>query len=96
MKLEHVALLVADPVAVATWYEAHLGMRVVRTGDAPGNARFLADEAGRERARGLRGDACPCRTTRRWTRSLLHVAFAARRRGCHAGAAARGGRDTGR
>jgi len=46
MKLEHVALLVADPVAVARWYEAHLGMRVVRTGEAPGHARFLADDAG--------------------------------------------------
>lgn len=47
MKLEHVALLVADPVAVARWYEEHLGMRVVRTGEAPGNARFLADDEGR-------------------------------------------------
>ena len=46
MKLEHVALLVVDPVAVAEWYEAHLGMRVVRKGDAPGHARFLADDAG--------------------------------------------------
>jgi glyoxylase I family protein len=46
MKLEHVALQVADPAAVADWYVRHLGMRVVRTGDAPGHARFLADSAG--------------------------------------------------
>jgi glyoxylase I family protein len=46
MKLEHVALQVADPAAVAEWYVAHLGMRVVRTGEAPGNARFLADAGG--------------------------------------------------
>ena len=46
MKLEHVALLVADPVAMAAWYETHLGMRVVRKGDAPGHARFLADATG--------------------------------------------------
>lgn len=46
MKLEHVALQVTDPVAMASWYEAHLGMRVVRRGDAPGHARFLADDAG--------------------------------------------------
>ncbi len=45
MKLEHVALQVADPVAMARWYEVHLGMRVVRSGDAPGHARFLADDA---------------------------------------------------
>jgi catechol 2,3-dioxygenase-like lactoylglutathione lyase family enzyme len=43
MKLEHVALLVADPAAMADWYVEHLGMRVVRSGDAPGHARFLAD-----------------------------------------------------
>ena len=46
MKLEHVALQVADPAAMADWYVEHLGMRVVRTGDAPGHARFLADSAG--------------------------------------------------
>jgi glyoxylase I family protein len=46
MKLEHVALLVADPVAAARWYEQHLGLRTVRIGDPPGNARFLADGDG--------------------------------------------------
>jgi glyoxylase I family protein len=46
MKLEHVALLVADPVAVAHWYEEQLGMRTVRSGSPPGNARFLADDEG--------------------------------------------------
>ena len=33
-------------MAVARWYEEHLGMRVVREGAAPGNARFLANDAG--------------------------------------------------
>jgi glyoxylase I family protein len=46
MKLEHVAFLVLDPAAVAAWYVKHLGMKVVRVGDPPGNARFLADDAG--------------------------------------------------
>jgi glyoxylase I family protein len=46
MKLEHVALLVTDPVGVARWYEAHLGMRTVKSGEPPGNARFLADAEG--------------------------------------------------
>ncbi len=46
MKLEHVALLVADPVAVARWYDQQLGMRTVRSGEPPGNARFLADDEG--------------------------------------------------
>ena len=47
MKLEHVALLVAEPVAMARWYEEHLGMRVVRAGEPPANARFLADDQGK-------------------------------------------------
>jgi len=46
MRIEHVAFNVADPVAMAAWYEQHLGMRVVRAGPAPANARFLADAAG--------------------------------------------------
>jgi glyoxylase I family protein len=46
MKLEHVALLVADPVAVARWYEPQLGLRTVKSGGPPGNACFLADDEG--------------------------------------------------
>jgi catechol 2,3-dioxygenase-like lactoylglutathione lyase family enzyme len=76
MKLEHVALLVADPVAVAAWYVEHLGMRVVRTGDAPGHARFLADEAG-ESVLEIYGGTLPVPDYRAMDPSLLHVAFAA-------------------
>lgn len=44
MRIEHVALLVADPVALAAWYVEHLGMSIVRRNDSgPGFARFLAD-----------------------------------------------------
>lgn len=43
MRIEHVALLVADPVAVAGWYVAHLGMRVARAGGPPSHTHFLAD-----------------------------------------------------
>jgi glyoxylase I family protein len=46
MKIEHLALNVADPVAMAEWYVANLGMRIVRQEGPPGNARFLADSAG--------------------------------------------------
>ena len=46
MKLEHVALNVADAPAAAAWYAEHLGMRIVKkTDDAP-HIHFLADEAG--------------------------------------------------
>ncbi|HEY4202730.1 MAG TPA: VOC family protein [Devosiaceae bacterium] len=46
MKIEHLAFNVPDPRAVADWYIAHLGMRLVRSGDAPKYGRFLADDAG--------------------------------------------------
>ena len=46
MKLEHLALNVIDPVAMATWYVEHLGLTTVRqVADAP-YTHFLADSAG--------------------------------------------------
>jgi len=47
MTIEHLALNVANPVAMADWYKAHLGMRVVRQVDGGPNTRFIADAAGR-------------------------------------------------
>jgi glyoxylase I family protein len=76
MKLEHVALLVADPAAIAAWYVKHLGMRVVRTGDAPGHARFLADEAGASVLEVYAG-TMPVPDYRAMDPLVLHVAFAA-------------------
>ena len=46
MKIEHVALQVADPAAMADWYVAHLAFHVKRASDAPVVARFLADVSG--------------------------------------------------
>jgi glyoxylase I family protein len=47
MNIEHVAINVGDPVALADWYVRHLGMRVVRQVDEPPFTRFIADAAGR-------------------------------------------------
>jgi glyoxylase I family protein len=41
MRLEHAALQVSDPVAMADWYVKHLGCTVARSGGPPGHARFL-------------------------------------------------------
>jgi glyoxylase I family protein len=46
LRVEHVALNVADPCAIADWYVAHLGMRIVRRVEGPPHTRFLADAAG--------------------------------------------------
>jgi len=41
MKLEHFALQVPDPIAMADWYVKHLGCTIVRTGGEPSHGRFL-------------------------------------------------------
>ena len=41
MKLEHFALQVPDPIAMADWYVKHLGAKVARSGGAPVHGRFL-------------------------------------------------------
>lgn len=46
IRLEHVALNVAEPVKMAQWYVGHLDMKVMREGPPPINMRFLADHAG--------------------------------------------------
>ncbi len=43
LAFEHLAVNVADPVAVADWYVEHLGMEVVRRGEGPVHMHFLAD-----------------------------------------------------
>jgi len=46
MRIEHVGLNVADPVAMADWYCKHLGMTVARQLGAPTYTTFLAAETG--------------------------------------------------
>ncbi len=46
MKIEHFALNVADPVGIARWYVAHLGLKVVRQMTEAPYTRFLADSSG--------------------------------------------------
>ena len=41
MKLEHFALQVPDPVAMADWYVKHLGCTIARAGGEPSHGRFL-------------------------------------------------------
>ena len=47
MKIEHIAVVVRDPVGMAEWYVENLGFRVLRKAGEPTHARFIADEAGR-------------------------------------------------
>jgi catechol 2,3-dioxygenase-like lactoylglutathione lyase family enzyme len=76
MKIEHVALFVKDPVAVARWYEEHLGLRIVRSSDAgPSFTRFLADSAGTT-VMEIYSGTLPVPDYAAMDPLLLHVAFA--------------------
>jgi glyoxylase I family protein len=46
IRLEHVALNVADPVGMAKWYCENLGMKIRREGPPPANMRFVSDAQG--------------------------------------------------
>jgi catechol 2,3-dioxygenase-like lactoylglutathione lyase family enzyme len=47
LTLEHVALNVSEPAAMAAWYVEHLGMRIVRQSSVAPYIHFIADGAGR-------------------------------------------------
>jgi catechol 2,3-dioxygenase-like lactoylglutathione lyase family enzyme len=75
MRLEHVALNVVDPRAMAEWYVQHLGMRVVRKGEGPIYAHFLATAGGHTMLEIYRNppDHVPDYASQRI--SQLHLAF---------------------
>lgn len=45
-KLEHLAINVKDPVAMAAWYEKNLGLTIVRRIRTAHETHFLADSSG--------------------------------------------------
>jgi len=75
MKIEHVALYVSEPVAVARWYSDHLGLRIVRSSGAPACTHFLADSAGTTVLE-IQTGALPAPDYAALDLTLLHVALA--------------------
>jgi len=75
LAFEHLALNVADPVAVAAWYVEHLGMEVVRRGDAPVHMHFLADTSRRAMIELYTNPAAPTDLYRDLHPVQLHIAF---------------------
>ena len=76
LNLEHIALNVADPVAMATWYVKNLGMRIVRQSTVAPYIHFLADAAGRSVIEVYSNDADPFPDYASMHPLRLHVAFA--------------------
>ncbi len=46
MKMEHVALNVADPLRMAIWYRDHLAFQIVKAMSDPPYTHFLREKAG--------------------------------------------------
>src|SRR6185312_362374 len=74
MKLEHFALQVPDPVAMADWYVKHLGCTIARAGGEPSHGRFLS--VGGVLLEIYRNPKAPVPDYKSIDPLLLHLAFA--------------------
>jgi glyoxylase I family protein len=74
MNIEHFAINVSDPVALADWYVKNLGMIVVRQVDEGPMTRFLADTARRTVVEVYRQNA-PVPDYRGMNPFTFHIAF---------------------
>ncbi len=96
MKIEHVAFNVTDPVAMAQWYETHLGMKTIRRLGPPTHIHFLADDGGQTVIEIYHNSKAPVPDYRATHPLVLHLAFmvddvrSARARLLQAGATAAG------
>ncbi|MDA0745901.1 MAG: VOC family protein [bacterium] len=77
MRVEHVAFLVDDPVAMSKWYCEHLGMKVVRYGGPPTHMTFLQDSSGKTMFEIYTKDDLETPDYASMHVSVLHLAFCA-------------------
>jgi glyoxylase I family protein len=75
VKIEHFALQVLDPVAMAEWYVRHLGFTIARSGGEPSHARFLADSSRSVMLEIYRNPAASVPDYRKADPLLMHVAY---------------------
>ena len=75
MHIEHVALQVADPVAMANWYVEHLGCSIARSTGGPSFIRFLTDAAGQALIEIYNNPRVAVPDYRNMDVMLVHVAF---------------------
>jgi catechol 2,3-dioxygenase-like lactoylglutathione lyase family enzyme len=96
MRLEHLAVMVADPPAVAAWYVRHLGFTIKRASAEPPFGHFLAEPGGMVMLEIYNNPKARVPDYRAMDLLVLHLAFSAddveaqRRRLLAAGAAAEG------
>lgn len=75
MRLEHVAIQVPDPAAMADWYVEHLGCSVARQAGEPSFARFLKDGSGASMIEIYRSPLAAVPDYHRVHPQVLHLAF---------------------
>jgi catechol 2,3-dioxygenase-like lactoylglutathione lyase family enzyme len=75
MHIEHVALQVSDPAAMAQWYVDHLGCSIARSGGAPGFIHFLKDATGHSMLEIYTNPRCTVPDYASMDVMLVHVAF---------------------
>lgn len=75
MKLEHLALQVADPAAMAEWYARHLGCSIARSAGPPVPVRFVLDSPGTVMLELYRNPRVPVPDYGSMDPVLLHIAF---------------------
>lgn len=75
MKIEHVALQVDDPIAMAKWYRDHLGFSIVRSMDQEPYTTFIADGSGKMLIEIYRQKSQDVPDYRGKSPFLLHIAF---------------------
>jgi Glyoxalase/Bleomycin resistance protein/Dioxygenase superfamily. len=75
VKIEHFALQVPDPVAMADWYVKHLGFKIARSGGEPSHARFLADSSASVMLEIYRNPAASVPDYWKADPLLMHVAY---------------------
>jgi glyoxylase I family protein len=76
MRIEHFAINVPEPVAMAAWYEEHLGMKTVRKAGLPTHMHFLADDSGQTIVEIYNNAKAPVPDYRTMPALVLHLAFA--------------------
>lgn len=75
MRIEHIALNVPDPVAMAEWYCRNLGMTIARHVGGPTFTHFLADDSGRTVLELYRQTKAPVPDYFAQDPMVLHIAF---------------------
>ena len=75
MKIEHFALNVPEPAAMADWYTEHLGMTIVRQQKEAPYMTFLADESGQVMIEIYKNDAAPIPAYKNQDPLVVHLAF---------------------